>query len=143
MKNLIALPSTICVVLLFASPALAKSHYHHRHHGYHHHHRYHHYVRHYHERYGDDGPHIAGDPRPGAWCGYFLRHLLGVTDRAFNLAREWAHYGHATQPHIGAVVVWPHHVGKIVGGEAILSGNDGHRVRTRVRSVSGAIAFRE
>jgi hypothetical protein len=42
--------------------------------------------------------------------------------------------------------VWPHHVGKIVGragGQWIVqSGNDGHAVRTRPRSIAGAIAFR-
>jgi hypothetical protein len=44
------------------------------------------------------------------------------------------------------VVVWPHHVGKIVGkenGEWIIeSGNDGHALRTRPRSIAGAIAIR-
>src|SRR5215469_2297755 len=46
----------------------------------------------------------------------------------------------------GAVVVWPHHVGKIVGREngqwVVQSGNDGHAVRTRARSIAGAIALR-
>lgn len=81
------------------------------------------------------------------WCGCYMRHLLGVASKAFNLAREWAHYGHATVAKVGAIVVWPHHVGKIVGGSpgrwVVLSGNDGHRVRERARSVAGAIAFRE
>lgn len=86
--------------------------------------------------------------RPSAWCGWYMRQLMGVADRAFNLAREWASYGHATTAHSGAIVVWPHHVGKIVGechGSVcpVLSGNDGHRVRTRERSVARAIAFRE
>jgi hypothetical protein len=43
-------------------------------------------------------------------------------------------------------VVWAHHVGKIVGREngewVIESGNDGHRIRTRPRSIGGAIAIR-
>jgi hypothetical protein len=43
-------------------------------------------------------------------------------------------------------VVWRHHVGIITGrsgGQWIVkSGNDGHTVRERPRSVSGAIAFR-
>lgn len=81
------------------------------------------------------------------WCGCWLRHYLGVASRAFNLAREWVHYGHATSPHIGAVVVWPHHVGLITGGSPgnwiVTSGNDGHAVRSRRRSVAGAIAFRD
>jgi uncharacterized protein (TIGR02594 family) len=83
------------------------------------------------------------------WCGCFMRHLLGVASTAYNLAANWAHWGrNAGGPQVGAVVVWRHHVGKIVGGPdraghwLVLSGNDGHRVRTRYRSVAGAIAFR-
>ncbi len=57
------------------------------------------------------------------------------------------HYGYdAGGPSVGAIVVWRHHVGKIVGQEngqwIVQSGNDGHAVRTRARSVAGAIAFR-
>ena len=49
-----------------------------------------------------------------------------------------------TSPQVGAVVVWRHHVGEIVGhasnGQWIVrSGNDGGAVRTRARSVAGAI----
>lgn len=92
--------------------------------------------------------HISGDPRPSAWCGWFMRQVKGVTDTAYNLARNWAHYGSpAGGPRVGAVVVWSHHVGEIVGecpsgGWLVHSGNDGHAVRTRCRSVAGAIAFR-
>jgi hypothetical protein len=73
---------------------------------------------------------VAGDPGP-----------------QYNLARNWVHYGaNAGGPAIGAIVVWPHHVGKIVGHEngqwIVQSGNDGRGVRTRPRSLSGAIAFR-
>ncbi len=85
-------------------------------------------------------------PRPAAWCGWYMRQLLGVANPAFNLARNWAHWGHAGPAGVGAVVVWPHHVGKIVGREGgewvIQSGNDGHAVRTRPRSIAGAIAVR-
>ena len=83
------------------------------------------------------------------WCGCYMRHLLGVADRAFNLARNWAHWGHATSPHAGAVVVWSHHVGKIVemvsATEAVvLSGNSGRGgVTQRPLRISNAIAFRE
>jgi hypothetical protein len=84
--------------------------------------------------------------RPAAWCGWYMRKLLGVADPAYNLARNWAHWGRAGAPGVGAVVVWPHHVGKIVGREGgewvIESGNDGHAVRTRPRSIAGAIAVR-
>ena len=84
--------------------------------------------------------------RPAAWCGWYMRKLLGVADPSYNLARNWAHWGHAGGPGVGAVVVWRHHVGKIVGragGQWVIqSGNDGHAVRTRPRSIAGAIAFR-
>jgi hypothetical protein len=84
--------------------------------------------------------------RPAAWCGWYMRKLLGVADPSYNLARNWAHWGHGGAPGVGAVVVWPHHVGKIVGREGgqwvIQSGNDGHAVRTRPRSIAGAIAIR-
>jgi hypothetical protein len=85
----------------------------------------------------------------GAWCGAYMRHVFGVADPRLNLARNWASAGaNAGGPQIGAVVVWPHHVGVIRGGPdsngewLIESGNDGHAVRTRYRSLRGAIAFR-
>jgi hypothetical protein len=49
---------------------------------------------------------------------------------------------------IGVIVVWTHHVGKIVGGPdargdwLVHSGNDGNAVKTRYRSLSRAVAFR-
>ena len=63
------------------------------------------------------------------------------------LARNWAAVGsNAGRPGIGVVVVWRHHVGIITGRAGsnwvIKSGNDGHAVRERPRSISGAIAFR-
>ena len=87
------------------------------------------------------------DPRPAAWCGWQMRRWLGVADRAFNLARKWASYGtRAPGPAEGVVVVWPHHVGLITGradGQWIVkSGNDGHAIRERPRSLRGVIAFR-
>jgi hypothetical protein len=82
-----------------------------------------------------------------AWCGCWLARALGLSNPALNLAANWAHWGRpAGGPHVGAVVVWPHHVGRIVGGSnghwLIQSGNDGNAVRTRYRSVANAIAFR-
>src|SRR5690242_8820380 len=54
--------------------------------------------------------------RPAAWCGWEMRRLVGADPGpSFNLARNWAHWGRPGRPGIGAVVVWPHHVGKIVG----------------------------
>lgn len=90
---------------------------------------------------------VEYDPRPRAWCGWWMRQQLGIADRSLNLARNWARYGtNAHGPAIGAIVVWPHHVGQIVGrtesGWIIKSGNDGHQVRERERSLRGAIAFR-
>src|SRR5690348_6546988 len=59
------------------------------------------------------------DPRPRAWCGWQLRQWLGVADRRYNRARAWAHYGSpAHGPHVGAIVVWPHHVGIITARTA-------------------------
>jgi hypothetical protein len=94
---------------------------------------------------GQIGAHIGG--RPAAWCGWEMRQLVsGDPGPAFNLARNWAHWGQAGPAGVGAVVVWSHHVGKIVGQEdgewVIESGNDGHRLRTRPLSIAGAIAIR-
>ena len=91
----------------------------------------------------------GAEPRPLAWCGWYARFHLVVTDpgRAFNRACEWLRYGTPTFPRVGAIVVWcsksHHHVGKITGTDAngnfiVKSGNDGHAVRERVRSVAGA-----
>jgi hypothetical protein len=86
--------------------------------------------------------------RAGAWCGSYLSHYLGKPDRRLALARAWASEGYtAGGPGIGVVVVWPHHVGIITGQAAngqwiVHSGNDGGAVRSRVRSLAGAIAFR-
>jgi len=85
--------------------------------------------------------------RPAAWCGWEMRQLVGGDPGpSYNLARNWAHWGHSGPVGVGAVVVWPHHVGKIVGqqnGQWIVeSGNDGHALRSRARSIAGAIAVR-
>ncbi len=100
------------------------------------------YAKHHHRHYSG---HFV-DGRPSAWCGWWLRQALGVADRAYNLAANWAHLGVASGPGVGVVVVWRHHVGRIIGGApghwVVESGNDGHAVRRRERSVSGAIAFR-
>jgi hypothetical protein len=83
------------------------------------------------------------------WCGCYLRHLLGIADRDLNRAIAWTHWGRSTFAHVGAVAVWPHHVGIIrgtpdqAGRWLVESGNDGHAVRTRYRSLAGVVAFRE
>jgi hypothetical protein len=86
--------------------------------------------------------------RPAVWCGWYMRSQVGSDPGPeYNLARAWAHYGaNASGPAVGVIVVWRHHVGKIVGHEngqwIVQSGNDGHGVRTRPWSLAGAIAFR-
>jgi hypothetical protein len=90
----------------------------------------------------------------GRWCGKYARTSLVSQDPGtkYNLACNWKEWGHATTPHEGAMVVWcsggHHHVGKITGpcngsNCMVTSGNDGGRVRSRVRSIADAAAFRE
>ncbi len=104
-----------------------------------------HVRQHYHHHYSQ-GHSYAG--RPPAWCGWYMRSQVGSDPGPeYNLARSWAHYGsNADGPSVGTIVVWRHHVGKIVGQQngqwIVQSGNDGHAVRTRPRSLAGAIAFR-
>jgi hypothetical protein len=86
------------------------------------------------------------DVRPKAWCGFYARHNLVTHDPgiAYNLASNWRHYGRPSPvPCLNCMVVFNHHVGKIVGpchgyNCVITSGNDGGAVRTRERSVAGA-----
>ena len=118
---------------LTASPALAS------------HHHYRHYAAHHHRHYSANSP-IGGLP----WCGWYMAQKLGIggsLGRQLWVARNWASMGRATTPHVGAIVVWPHHVGQIVGQQngvwLVNSGNDGGAIRTRPRSLAGAIAFRD
>ena len=81
--------------------------------------------------------------RPGQWCGWYMRTRHGGGPE-MNLARNWMRYGSSASPQVGAIVVWSHHVGEIVGQAAngqwiVLSGNDGGRVRQRARSIAGAV----
>jgi hypothetical protein len=92
----------------------------------------------------------AARARGMAWCGAEMADELGIHGRQGRelwLARNWAHVGTATSAHVGAVVVWPHHVGRIVGQEngrwVVRSGNDGGGVRSSTRSLAGAIAIRD
>jgi hypothetical protein len=84
------------------------------------------------------------------WCGNFARSNLVSSDpgASYNLACNWRNWGRATSAQVGAMVIWcsksHRHVGKIVGpcvGTMCLvkSGNDGGAVRTRMRSVAGAV----
>lgn len=90
----------------------------------------------------DRGSYRGVGPRPGRWCGWWMRTLKGGGPE-FNVARNWRRWGSASGPQVGAVVVWNHHVGIITGRSAsgqwiVKSGNDGGRVRERARSVAGA-----
>lgn len=81
--------------------------------------------------------------RPRAWCGWWMRTQRGGGPE-LNLAWNWSKWGRPSGPQVGAVVVWRHHVGEIVGrapnGQWLVrSGNDGGAVRTRARSVAGAV----
>ncbi|MGE0856811.1 MAG: hypothetical protein AB7L18_12045, partial [Hyphomicrobiaceae bacterium] len=81
--------------------------------------------------------------RPAKWCGWWMRTQRGGGPE-MNLAWNWRRYGSAAAPQVGAVVVWRHHVGQIVGRSSdgrwlVQSGNDGGAVRTRARSISGAV----
>ena len=92
----------------------------------------------------ESAPRSSGvGPRPSRWCGWWMRTQKGGGPQ-YNLAWNWRNYGSASGPQVGAVVVWRHHVGMIVGRAAngqwiVKSGNDGGAVRTRARSVAGAI----
>jgi hypothetical protein len=88
-------------------------------------------------------------PRPSAWCGWEMRHLVSADPGpAYNLARNWEHYGRpAPGPAPGVIGVMPHHVFKVVqvlgrGVVLAISGNDSHAVRTRPRTTAGVIAWR-
>lgn len=84
------------------------------------------------------------------WCGQFARQNLVSSDPGsqYNLACNWRNWGRPASAQVGAMVIWcssgHHHVGKIVGpcnGNMCMvkSGNDGGAVRTRMRSVAGAV----
>jgi hypothetical protein len=82
-------------------------------------------------------------PRPSKWCGWYMRTRHGGGPE-MNLAWNWRNYGSPGSAQVGAIVVWRHHVGEIVGQAAngqwlVHSGNDGGAVRTRARSISGAV----
>lgn len=95
-----------------------------------------------HRAYASAGRHRAGG-RPAKWCGWWMRTQKGGGPQ-YNVAWNWRNYGRPASAQIGAVVVWRHHVGMITGKAAngrwiVTSGNDGGRVRSRPRTVSGAV----
>jgi hypothetical protein len=168
MRKLVA---AIAMLLAFASGAEAHAHRHHHNHLHHHHHYSHRHSAPAHSAFDSafastSTSAFASAPasafasvsapvsgygyggRPAAWCGWYMRTQVGSDPGPqYNLARAWAHYGvNAGGPSVGTIVVWPHHVGEIVGQDngqwVVRSGNDGHAVRTRPRSLAGVIAFR-
>jgi ABC-type nickel/cobalt efflux system permease component RcnA len=113
-----------------------------------------HAARSYSRKASYSGEVTVSDNRPSdcygiAWCGCYLRHYFGLSDRNLNRAIMWAGVGRSTYPHAGAIVVWHHHVGVMKsdpdarGVATVLSGNDGRGVRERPRSIREAVAFRE
>jgi hypothetical protein len=83
------------------------------------------------------------------WCGCWLRHSFGIADRSLNLAINWARVGSSASPESANVVVWRHHVGRLLAHEngriLIQSGNDRGAVRTRWVSphiLGGVVAWR-
>jgi hypothetical protein len=93
--------------------------------------------------YASSGSSYGGGRRPSEWCGWWMRTQRGGGPK-FNVAWNWRNYGSPAAPQVGAVVVWRHHVGQIVGRASdgrwlVQSGNDGGRVRTRPRSIAGAL----
>ena len=129
----------------------ASAHSAHQRHAYQHH-RIEHYASHR-RRPGhyDYGSNVAAARARGLpWCGAEMADEIGIHGQAGRelwLARNWAQVGAPTSAHVGAVVVWPHHVGRIVGQDngqwVVRSGNDGGGVRSRIRSLAGAIAVRD
>jgi CHAP domain len=94
--------------------------------------------------------------RPAAWCGWQARQEVAQDPGPkFNRALAWKNYGvSAGGPCVGCVVVWKRgnggrgHVGIITGKAEddqwiVRSGNDGHELRERPRSVKGAVSFRK
>ena len=80
--------------------------------------------------------------RPSQWCGWYMRTRHGGGPD-MNIAANWRRYGSPASPQVGAIVVWSHHVGEIVGQAPngqwiVLSGNDSGAVRQRARSIAGA-----
>jgi hypothetical protein len=141
-------------VSLSLTASKASAHSLHQHHAYHHHRWHRATYRHgakRHDRGNFYGSNVAAARALGlAWCGAEMADELGIhgqQGRQLWLARNWARVGTPTSAHMGAVVVWPHHVGRIVGQEngqwVVRSGNEDGGVRSRIRSLAGVIAIRE
>lgn len=121
-------------------------------HGHHHVKRHAHHHAHASKRMVADGRPAACRVRIGGrlipWCGCWLAQQFGLHDPSLWLARNWARVGKpAPGPAKGVIGVKPHHVFKVLkvvapGRVLAISGNDGGKVRVRVRSTQGVIAWR-
>ncbi|MBV8754315.1 MAG: TIGR02594 family protein [Hyphomicrobiales bacterium] len=85
------------------------------------------------------------------WCAEFANLVLKRTGHRGSgsaLARSFASYGRpAPGPVPGAIVVFPHHVGFVIGSDGhgrirVVSGNHGHRVGEGFYATRRAIAYR-
>jgi uncharacterized protein (TIGR02594 family) len=99
------------------------------------------------ERYRGTNP----TGRARQWCAAFANLVLERTGHHGSgsaVARSFARYGSpAPGPVPGAIIVFPHHVGFVIGVEGpgrvrVVSGNHGHRVGEGVYSTRGVIAYR-
>jgi hypothetical protein len=90
------------------------------------------------------------DGRPAEWCGWWMRQHLGSHyGPELNVARNWLNVGHPLNgPRPGAIGVKAHHVFQVIevvdqGHVLAISGNDHNAVRTRIRSTSDVIGWRD
>jgi uncharacterized protein (TIGR02594 family) len=99
------------------------------------------------ERYRGTNP--TGVSR--AWCAIFANMILtrsGYRGTGSAAARSFAQYGRpASGPAPGAIAVWPHHVGFVVGSAGpgrirVVSGNHNHRVEESTYATRSVMAFR-
>jgi len=92
--------------------------------------------------------------RARLWCARFINFVLkraGYRGTGSDMALSFAKYGHRVSgPRVGAIAVLRRkgggHVGIVTavpgkGRIRLISGNDGHRVRERVRSTRAVIAY--
>jgi hypothetical protein len=92
----------------------------------------------------------GSEERPAEWCGWWMRqHLGGHYGPEFNVARNWLNAGRPLDgPRTGAIGVKAHHVFQVIrvvdrDHALAISGNDHNDVRTRIRSTSDVIGWRD
>lgn len=87
--------------------------------------------------------------RRGPWCGFAMSAFAreaGLPAIRSGRAIDWRKYGRASGARVGAIAVFPHHVGVVTGVVGnkvqIVSGNHGGRVGLGLYSLSRVVAFR-